>query len=328
MKKLITLVTILTPNLLFSQIEGGLRFYISSQTSNHQTIIYFANESTDEADNCCDALSIGNFSTIWTEINQVQYVINSFSPLFNDRFISLGVRCPSQIFEIGIDEIYQQEIKCKIYDSLTNEMYDLPHQFNGPTDSDSRFQIFFEYPLNITLNNKCGYTQVIIDDDSTVGNYYLSSNGLESEITDDSINIYSNGLYQLSIDGDTINESVNFNIQNISNNYQSILNIPFTEISILDPGIIPTVQSNYNPQQIIWNFGDGNFVYDDSNPVHFYQEPGVYNLTCTVISPEGCVEILTSVITVFTISGFEPIIRKDRKYLYTYGIDGKLLKKY
>jgi PKD repeat protein len=127
--------------------------------------------------------------------------------------------------------------------------------------------------------------------------------------------------------GDTINESVSLNIQNGTNVYQSILTIPWTNISITDPFIIPEVESNYNPSQIIWNFGDGTFAYDDTNPVHQYTEPGIYTLTCTVISTEGCVETLTSTITVYVINGCEPLIKREKKYLYTYGIDGKLLKK-
>ena len=327
MKQLITLL-ILIPNLLYSQVNGGIRLYLSSNTTNYETIIVFNESSTDLADNCCDAISFGQSGYLYTNIGQTEYVINSFSQLNSDRWIPIGVRCPSQTFEIGINLIIGDTIHCMIWDSLTGQLYTFPHQFTGPTNGNTRFKIFFEYPLSISLNNQCGYTQVIINDDESIGDYTLLYNGSESEIQEDTINLYSNGEYEIVLSGDTIYESIIFNIQNISNDYQSILSIPLTILSILDPGIIPTVQSNYIPSQIIWSFGDGTFSYDDTNPVHYYSETGIYTLTCTIISSDGCSEVLTSVISVYSIDGFEPIIKKSKNYPYTYGIDGKLLKKY
>ena len=329
MKQLIIFLTILIPNLVLSQINGGIHLYLSVNSINQQTtIIYFDQSSTDLADNCCDAIDFGGGAEIYTMIGSQDYIINSYSVLSDDRWIPLGVRWSYPVeFEIGIFETLGQPISCFLYDSFENQIYQFPHQFSGPIVSESRFKVFFEYPLSVDLQNQCDETIVIINNDSTIGTYTLSYNGVESDVTSDTISLYSNGLYELSLSGDTINESVTFDVQNASNEYQSVLNIPWTQVPIGDAYIIPVLQSNYNPEQIIWNFGDGNFVYNDINPVHQYSEPGIYTLTCTVISSDGCIELLTSTITVFIINGCEPLIKKDKKYLYSYGIDGKLLKK-
>lgn len=39
----------------------------------------------------------------------------------------------------------------------------------------------------------------------------------------------------------------------------------------------------------LWNLGDG-YYSDQASPTHTYEEPGVYDLTLTVISPTGCFE--------------------------------------
>jgi hypothetical protein len=326
MKKLITFLAVLIPNLLFSQVNGGIRLYISSNTVNYENIIFFSDQATDLADNCCDAISFGQSDPLYTTIGTNEYIINSFSQLNDDRFIPIGVRCPSQEFEIGVNLIIESEITCMIWDSLTNELYEMPHQFNGPVNSEQRFKIFFEYPLSVSVSNNCDTTQVVINDDQTVGEYSLLYNGLISTIESDTIYLLENGVYELQLQGDTINESVQFNVENVSNDYVTNLNIPLTSVPTIDPIIIPTLELNYNPDQIIWNFGDGTFVYDDINPVHYYNSPGLYSLSCTIIV-DGCQKVLNSLITVYIIGGFEPIIKKSSKYPLYYGLDGRLMKK-
>ncbi len=41
-----------------------------------------------------------------------------------------------------------------------------------------------------------------------------------------------------------------------------------------------------------WNFGDGN-TSNDCNPTHTYQVPGCYDVTLTVVSPDGCMNDTT-----------------------------------
>ncbi|MFH2094586.1 MAG: choice-of-anchor L domain-containing protein, partial [Bacteroidota bacterium] len=59
-----------------------------------------------------------------------------------------------------------------------------------------------------------------------------------------------------------------------------------------------------NGQSYVWNFGDNdlNNLSFSKNPVHIYDEPGVYDVTLTVTSEEGCVNQMTisQMIHVFT----------------------------
>lgn len=330
MKKLITLLAIIIPNIVVCQINGGVHLYLSVNSINQQTtIIYFNESSTDSIDNCCDAIDFGGGAEIYTMIGNQDYIINSYSSLSSDRWIPLGIRWSYPVdFEIGIFENLGQPISCFLYDSIEDEIYQFPHHFTGPIVTESRFKVFFEYPMSVDLQNECGETLVIIKNDSTTGTYTLTHNGVVSQIETDTISLLNNGEYELTLTGDIVDESNTFIISNPSFEYNSTLVVPYTQLSIVDPIIIPTIYPNYEPAQIIWDFGDGNLLYDDVNPVHIYQQPGLYTLTCTIISTEECQEILSSYITISTINGFEPIIRRDKKYLYSYGIDGKLLKKY
>jgi len=327
MKKLIIFLAII-PNLLLSQVSGGIRLRLNSEAVNYETIIYFDSLSTDLVDNCCDAISFGQSDPLYTFIGQSEYIINTFSQLTDDRWIPIGVRCPSETFEIETNLILGTQIKHKILDVTTGQIYELPHQFNGPVNSGQRFKIFFEYPLQVSVSNGCDTSVVSINNDTTIGEYTLLYNGTSTTINSDTLYLFQNGQYELQLQGDTIDESISFVVENVSNDYSATLSIPLTSVPDVDPVIIPTIELNYNPTQIIWNFGDGTFVYDDINPVHYYTSPGLYNLTCTVISTDGCQKIFNSLITVYIIGGIEPIIKRvDSKYPFYYGLDGRLMKK-
>jgi hypothetical protein len=60
------------------------------------------------------------------------------------------------------------------------------------------------------------------------------------------------------------------------------------------------VQAPVNVDSLIWNMGDGNFVYNETNFVYNYETPGSYQASVTLISPDGC-EITTILdsVTVF-----------------------------
>jgi gliding motility-associated-like protein len=60
------------------------------------------------------------------------------------------------------------------------------------------------------------------------------------------------------------------------------------------------VQAPVNVDSLIWNMGDGNYVYNETNFVYNYETPGTYQATVTLISPDGC-EITTVLdsVTVF-----------------------------
>ncbi len=60
------------------------------------------------------------------------------------------------------------------------------------------------------------------------------------------------------------------------------------------------VQGVVNVDSLIWDMGDGNFIYNQTNFVYNYETPGTYQASVTLISPDGC-EITTVLdsVTVF-----------------------------
>lgn len=322
MKKLILFLTILLPLSSISQIT---RFYLNSNTTAYQTIIAFSDSTTDDIDMCCDAVDLPQ-APIWTNIGTQRYVINSFADLTDDKWIPLGIRCPSETFEIGIDLIIGDTIQCMIWDSLTNQLYELPHVFNTPTNGNTRFKLFFEYPLSVNIQDLCDSTQVIINDDQSIGDLTLLYNGTITDINSDTIYIKSNGIYTLTLQGDTIIESETFIIDNVNNNHISQLIVPLTQVPINDAIIVPILDLNYTPLQIIWDFGDGNTLYNDINPVHQYVQPGVYTLSVIVISPTGCARYFTEFISVYTFNGLIPLVSPKRsKKSNKYDLSGRLI---
>ncbi len=60
-----------------------------------------------------------------------------------------------------------------------------------------------------------------------------------------------------------------------------------------------TVDATY----YIWHFGDGT-ISTDENPVHRYQEPGLYSVQLVAYSPNGCIDSLTKHNLVFVSNDF------------------------
>ncbi len=60
------------------------------------------------------------------------------------------------------------------------------------------------------------------------------------------------------------------------------------------------VQAPLNVDSLIWNMGDGNYVYNETNFVYNYETPGTYQATVTLISPDGCeISTVLDSVTVF-----------------------------
>jgi PKD repeat protein len=59
------------------------------------------------------------------------------------------------------------------------------------------------------------------------------------------------------------------------------LTVEFVDISFSSEGEIIAWE---------WDFGDGNFS-DEQNPIHTYDEPGIYDITLTIVTADGCTSI-------------------------------------
>ena len=79
---------------------------------------------------------------------------------------------------------------------------------------------------------------------------------------------------------DTTNKTVTFT---------SPPDVHFTAVNVngCDSVTVTFTNNSSNAISYQWNFGDGSFSAD-TNPVHFYSQPGIYNVTLTAASPSGC----------------------------------------
>jgi PKD repeat protein len=69
-----------------------------------------------------------------------------------------------------------------------------------------------------------------------------------------------------------------------------------------DNAVVFTNLSNTSSTSITgytWDFGDGTGTFL-ANPTHYYQNPGTYNVTLTVMSVNGCMDSITKAVTIYS----------------------------
>jgi hypothetical protein len=76
-----------------------------------------------------------------------------------------------------------------------------------------------------------------------------------------------------------------------SNAYQSfysytLKNTPFYFRLVWDPDITDEVKLQYSNNQVLWDFGDGNF-YTGPDAEHYYEWPGLYNVSAKIYDIDG-----------------------------------------
>jgi gliding motility-associated-like protein len=57
---------------------------------------------------------------------------------------------------------------------------------------------------------------------------------------------------------------------------------------MLPPGIIQTVNTSQNSSTYLWNFGDGSGTTTETNPIHTYQNEGLYEITLIANNATNC----------------------------------------
>jgi len=324
------LLMLLMSNICYSQ--GVVRVYLEKPNTSFyaQTIIAFSDSTSDEVDQCCDAVSLGGF--ISTSIGNLNYVINSFGPLNQDKIIPLNTTTSPDtgLFTIGIDDRNGEYFPVWLYDSLTNTFHNLDNPYNCQAPLLDRFSLIFEAPLMIEVVNGCNLGYVVINNDEPSSPYHLQSEefvGFYSNGTDTIFNL-PNGNYTLSLPFEEFSEIVSFSIQNTI--IDATLNVPLTTLYLGDSCIIPVLTVNSLWPSVEWDFGDGNLLFNDMNPVHCYSQSGTYILSVT-ISEGFCEKSFETEIQVKEPLSLGFIDYKDiPKYKpsnFYYAIDGRLVKR-
>jgi hypothetical protein len=328
MKKFLSILLLLINITCYSQ-SGGVRVYLEKPNLLYRgAIIYFSDTCTDGFDQFNDAILFGSdLNNIWTTIGTNKYVVNTFGPLVEDRNIPIGAYIfpDTGLFIIGIDQTYGGVIPYALLDNQVPGYHSMPYYCQGPV-SNERFSIHFEKPMEIEVISDCEFGYVVIDNDEPNVAYTLTSEFGVSYLPPytDTIFDLPSGDYTLSL-YDSITEQVTFSIDNTV--LDATLYIPYTHLYIGDSYVTPilNIYSPYN--DILWDFGDGTTLYNDINPVHYYNQAGVYTLRA-IVSEGQCSRIFESQIIVELIGGFtqinKPVYRPTNSF---YAIDGKLIKK-
>ncbi|MDC0096693.1 PKD domain-containing protein, partial [bacterium] len=131
---------------------------------------------------------------------------------------------------------------------------------------------------------------------------YLWSSGEVSGVNGEIMTATQNGTVTLTVTdsiGCVANYSFNVDLPEIGEvnfDQTSAGFINFGFYSILEPIQFINL-SDGDFEEIIWDFGDGNFS-NQENPTHTYTTPGTYTVTLTVTYPFGCTYTYTSVIII------------------------------
>lgn len=269
---------------------------------------------------------------LYTKIGDSNYVINYFSKLTEQKTIPLYTSSidDNLSYEISISSSFGVlETPIGIIDNqYPGQIFELPYTTTGIITG-QRFSLIFMGLTSIEIINGCdniGGSAVIIDNNNPITLSELYLNGqLYTTNQNDTIFNLTDGLYVYRWYNDVGENQIDFQIINSYLNFELILSqdLYYIEDAIISPVLI--LNGNYD--EIIWDFGDGSqFIYDDINPIHQYNQLGEYLIRVTILSGQ-CFYYVEKIIYVNDIFGYPNIKKKSKLYIYEYGIDGRLLKK-
>lgn len=329
------LLILLCPVWLFSQttVEVAYKLRLSKNDYwGYETFVVFDSSTTDELDLCCDASTFGGPSTdlgIYTQIGSQYFLFNYFSQLTTDRVIDLHTFADPDTgtFVINVvDSVGYSNTILSLSDYLfPDQRFNFPYQTEGPITG-QRFRLHTSAPVKLTVVNGCesdsGATLFITNPNSKWAEEILYENDLVFSEVDSQMAGLTSGNYQYRWYNQSGSQTLPFTVLN--NPFNFTLIVPYTYLDVLDPGIIPEILIEGAYDQIIWDFGDGSPLrYDDTNPVHYYDDLGEYLLKVTVVSG-SCSKTIEQLIVVDDVSGIPMVREKKMKPLYYYGLDGRL----
>jgi len=317
-----------------------LNIQVSGQTYNvlmsnnvitRNMFISFTDSTTDGVDLCCDAFDFGGIypgGDIWTNIGNLSYVINAFSPLTDVRTIPIGAYSPDSniVWSFSIAEI-PLNTTVRIIDG--NEEHLLPYTTSG-NFYNGRFSLLFSPAPTFSGLQACsdtGATCITIDVPGGYDYWRIIQEGANEDIytgADSIICGLTRGDYFLQLYRSDKVDEAQFTIDWIDLTAEFIL--PLSDVPIIDPVIIPQVFIFTPYDSLRWDFGDGTVVNNDSNPVHVYQVPGQYQLSLKIYR-DYCTLEYNSIINVYQVNNIPLIyVQKKGGRKYVYGLDGRLQK--
>jgi len=148
-------------------------------------------------------------------------------------------------------------------------------------------------PLEVGINYCTGSLSAELS--APDGFEYLWSNGSTSQsiFVDDPQDGNTYSCLMTSVTGCQVEISAILEPQDPLADFE-ILDDCYNTVVFDDVSFIPnnTILDNYQ-----WNFGDGN-TYAGFDPVHAYDDPGVYSVSLTIANNSGCISTITKEITV------------------------------
>lgn len=103
---------------------------------------------------------------------------------------------------------------------------------------------------------------------------------------------------------------------------------PYT-ISTLQPEVLFT-NTSYNAIPALWSFGDSTFSFLE-NPIHIYDDPGIYDIRLTVSDSNQCIDSVSKKIIMyydFVLYMPDSFTPNDDGYNDTFGPNGMRMEKY
>lgn len=325
----------LLPSFLLSQapVEVAYKLRISrNQNWGYETFVVFDSTTTEGVDPCCDAPTFGGPSTslgLYTKIGDAYFLFNYFSRLTTDRVIDLHTFATPDTGSFTLDVVqsvgYASTILGLSDYNFPDQRFNFPYVVQGPITG-QRFRLHTSAPVQIRVSNGCESDSggsVWIHNPNSKWSEQILLDGEEIFLEVDSqMSGLTSGIYEYKWYNESSSQTLGFTISN--NPFNFTLIVPYTYLDVTDPGIIPEVLINGGYDQIIWDFGDGSSpIYDDTNPVHYYNDIGEYTLRVTVIS-DSCSKTVEQLIVVDDVSGIPMVREKKMKPLYYYGLDGRL----
>ncbi|MGB0888491.1 MAG: PKD domain-containing protein [Vicingaceae bacterium] len=328
----------------FSQSTNAFRFQLVGNGFSDETVIRLKSDGTLNFDGNYDAAKLfspnPNVPSIYSQICTGQKMSINTLPEFNkDTSITIYTNIPANgTYTLNVTEIMAltSTYKVSISDIQsstdfrilgdTSLVFNYTVQQNAPTftfniSTDAVHTVTNETcfalndgELSITNTGSTNWNAIIKNDANSI----IATNTAVTETL-----TFTNllpGNYNTTISSKGIVEQLNFTVAPAA-----ILTADFSfdkDTIYLSNGASTTINNNsVNAQNHNWDFGDGN-TSNDNNPIHNYNNTGVYQVSLTTTNNNNCTVQSAKTITVLDIpTGIEDfastnnrIIKKNKSY--------------